>query len=319
MAEKIIYLNGLFVPESEAKVSVLDSGFNAGDGIYDVTRTFRHQPFRLHEHTARLFRSLRYTRIDCGLTPGEMEQATIEVLERNLPLLESAEEVAIWQVVSRGVRSSRGNRTLGKATVAIYCISIAFEEFARHYVEGVKLVIPSTRRIPPQCLEPKAKINNKMNHNMAIFEAKQVDPQAIPLMLDIDGNISESNAHNFFLVLDGKLCTPSNKNVLDGITKQALFELASNMEVEVMEGNFTPYDAYNCEEAFLASTSPTIVPVQSINGVKPTTEVPGPVTKRLIHAWNEMVGLDIVEQALNCLAPAERDRLLKNWRSKNAA
>ena len=210
MSEKMVYLNGAFVPESEAKVSVLDSGFNAGDGVYDVTRTFAHQPFRLRDHTARLFRSLRYTRIDCGLSLEQMEQATLGVLERNRPMLAKDEEVAIWQVVSRGVRSSRGNRALGKATVAIYCISIGFEEFARDYLDGVKLVIPSTRRIPPQCLEPKAKINNKMNHNMAIFEARQVDPHAIPLMLDLDGNISESNAHNFFLVLDGKLCTPSD-------------------------------------------------------------------------------------------------------------
>jgi branched-chain amino acid aminotransferase len=319
MNEKIVYLNGSFVPESEAKVSVLDSGFNAGDGVYDVTRTFGHKPFRLRDHTARLFRSLRYTRIDCGLTLDGMEKATLEVLERNIPILAKEEEVALWQVVSRGVRSSRGNRTAGKATVAVYCISIGFEEFARHYVEGVKLVIPSTRRIPPQCLEPKAKINNKMNHNMAIFEAKQVDPQAIPLMLDLDGNISESNAHNFFLILDGKLCSPSNKNVLDGITKNALFELAAKLEIEVMEGNFTPYDAYNAEEAFLASTSPTILPVQSINGVKPTREVPGPVTKRLIQAWSEMVGLDIVHQALNHLEPGERGRLLAAWREKTAA
>ena len=319
MSEKIVYLNGSYVPESEAKVSVLDSGFNAGDGVYDVTRTFGHKPFRLREHTARLFRSLRYTRIDCGLAPDEMERATLEVLERNGPMLEKDEEVALWQVVSRGPRLSRGNRTLGKATVAIYCISIAFEEFAHHYLEGVKLVIPSTRRIPPQCLEPKAKINNKMNHNMAIFEAKQVDPQAIPLMLDLDGNISESNAHNFFLVMDGKLCTPSDKNVLDGITKQTLFELAANLEIEVMEGNFTPYDAYNCDEAFLASTSPTIVPVQSINGVKPTKQVPGPMTTRLILAWSEMVGLDIVAQALNHLAPGERDPLFKKWQSASAA
>ncbi|MGH7797902.1 MAG: aminotransferase class IV [Candidatus Binatia bacterium] len=164
MAEKIVYLNGSFVPESEAKVSVLDSGFNAGDGVYDVTRTFAHKPFRLRDHTARLFRSLCYTRIDCGLSPDEMEKLTLELLERNQPMLDQNEEVAIWQVVSRGVRSSRGNRTSGKATVAIYCINIAFEEFARHYIDGVKLVIPSTRRIPPQCLEPKAKINNEPQH-----------------------------------------------------------------------------------------------------------------------------------------------------------
>lgn len=316
MAEKIIYLNGSFVPESDAKVSVLDSGFNAGDGVYDVTRTFKHQPFRLRDHTARLFRSLRYCRIDCRLTPGEMESATLDLLERNRPNLAREEEVAIWQVVSRGLRSSRGNHAVGKATVAIYCISIAFEEFAHDYVAGVKLVIPSTRRIPPQCLEPKAKINNKMNHNMAIFEAKQVDPKAIPLMLDMDGNISESNAHNFFMVSNGKLCMPSDKNVLDGITKNVLVEIARKMEIELVEGNFTPYDAYNCEEAFLTSTSPTILPVQSINGVKPTKDVPGPMTRRLISAWSDMVGVDIVRQALNHLPPRERESLLQSWREK---
>ena len=319
MAEKIIYLNGSFVPESEAKVSVLDAGFNAGDGVYDVTRTFAHRPFRLRQHTERLFRSLRYTRIDCGLSPDEVERLTLEVLERNRPMLEQDEEVALWQVVSRGVRSSRGNRTMGKATVAIYCISIGFEEFARDYVEGVKLVIPSTRRIPPQCLEPKAKINNKMNHNIAMFEARQADPRAIPLMLDLDGNISESNAHNFFLVMNGKLCTPSNKNVLDGITKAALFELAAKLEIEVMDGVFTPYDAYNAEEAFLASTSPTILPVQSINGVRPTCEVTGPVTRRLIRAWSDMVGIDIVAQALNHLSGDERERFIQKWRALNIA
>lgn len=319
MAEKIIYLNGSFMPESEAKVSVLDSGFNAGDGVYDVTRTFAHRPFRLRDHTERLFRSLRYTRIDCGLSPDEVERLTLEVLERNRPMLKQDEEIALWQVVSRGLRSSRGNRTVGKATVAIYCISIGFEEFARDYVDGVKLVIPSTRRIPPQCLEPKAKINNKMNHNIAMFEARQADPRAIPLMLDLDGNISESNAHNFFLVMDGKLCTPSNKNVLDGITKAVLFELAAKLEIEVMDGVFTPYDAYNAEEAFLASTSPIILPVQSINGVRPTREAPGPVTRRLIRAWSDMVGVDIVVQALNHLSGEERETFLKKWRALNAS
>ena len=85
----IVFLNGSFVLESEAKVSVLDTGFNAGDGVYDVTRTFGHKPFRLREHTERLFRSLRYTRIDCGFAPEEIEKITQEVLARNRPLLEN--------------------------------------------------------------------------------------------------------------------------------------------------------------------------------------------------------------------------------------
>lgn len=319
MEERIVYLNGAFVPESQAKVSVLDSGFNAGDGVYDVTRTFRHKPFKLREHTERLFRSLRYTRIDCGMSLEEMEKTTLEVLERNKTLLGENEDCALWQVVSRGVRSSTGNRVSGGATVTVYSVIVNFPEFASFYVEGAPLVIPSTRRIPPQCLESKAKITNKMNHNMASFEAKQADPRAIPLMLDIDGNLSETSAHNFFLVIDGKLCTPTDRNVLGGITKAVIFDLAKQLGIEIMEGNYTPYDLYNAEEAFLASTSPTFVPVRTVNGAKIGKGAPGPVTVRLIAAWNKMVGMDIVDQALSHLDKQERDRLLGLWQSKKAA
>src|ERR1043166_111396 len=319
MEERIIYLNGAFVPESEAKVSVLDSGFNGGDGVYDVTRTFGHKLFKLHEHTERLFRSLHYTRIDCGMSLEQMEKTTLEVFERNKSLLAENEDCALWQVVSRGDRSARGNRVSGGATVTIYSVIVNFPEFASFYVEGAPLVIPSTRRIPPQCLESKAKITNKMNHNIAAFEAKQVDPRAIPLMLDIDGNLSETNAHNFFLVIQGKLCTPSDKNVLGGITKAAIFELAKQLGVEIVEGDFTPFDLYNAEEAFLASTSPTFVPIKTVNGAKIGNGVPGPVTLRLIAAWNKMVGSDIVDQALSHLDAAERDRLLTLWQGNKAA
>jgi branched-chain amino acid aminotransferase len=319
MEERIVYLNGAFVPESEAKVSVLDSGFNAGDGVYDVTRTFAQKPFRLREHTERLFRSLQYTRIDCGMALDEMEKITLEVLDRNKPQLRANEDLALWQVVSRGVRSARGNRVAGGATVTVYSVIVNFPEFASFYVEGAPIVIPSTRRIPPECLESKAKITNKMNHNMASFEAKQMDPRAIPLMLDIDGNLSETSAHNFFLVVNGKLCTPSDRNVLGGITKEAVIGLAKQLGIEIVEGNFTPYDLYTAQEAFLASTSPSFVPVRTVNGAKIGKGAPGPITLRLIGAWNKMVGMDIVDQALSHLDKDERDRLMALWQHKKAA
>ena len=319
MEERIVYLNGAFVPESQAKVSVLDSGFNAGDGVYDVTRTFAQKPFRLREHTERLFRSLQYTRIDCGMALDEMEKITLDVLDRNKPQLRANEDLALWQVVSRGVRSARGNRVAGGATVTVYSVIVNFPEFASFYVEGAPIVIPSTRRIPPECLESKAKITNKMNHNMASFEAKQMDPRAIPLMLDLDGNLSETSAHNFFLVVNGKLCTPSDRNVLGGITKEAVIGLAKQLGIEIVEGNFTPYDLYTAQEAFLASTSPSFVPVRTVNGAKIGQGAPGPITLRLIGAWNKMVGMDIVDQALSHLDKDERDRLLKLWQNKKAA
>jgi branched-chain amino acid aminotransferase len=319
MEERIVYLNGAFVPESQAKVSVLDSGFNAGDGVYDVTRTFAHTPFRLREHTERLFRSLKYTRIDCGMSLEEMEKITLEILERNKSLLDANEDLALWQVVSRGVRSARGNRVVGGATVTVYSVLVNFPEFANFYVEGAPIVIPSTRRIPPECLESKAKITNKMNHNMASFEAKQVDPRAIPLMLDIHGNLSETSAHNVFLVVNGNLCTPTDRNVLGGITKGAICDLAKQLDIEIVEDDFTPYDLYTADEAFLASTSPTFVPVRSLNGATIGKGAPGPMTLRLIAAWNKMVGMDIVDQALGHVEKNERARLMTLWQNKKAA
>src|SRR4029453_10289426 len=150
MEERIVYLNGAFVPEGQAKVSVLDSGFNAGDGVYDVTGTFRHKPFKLREHTERLFRSLYYTRIDCGMSLEEMEKTTLEGVERNKTVLGENKDCALWQVVSPGLRSSTGNRVSGRATVTVYSVIVNFPEFASFYVEGAPLAIPSTRRLPPQ-------------------------------------------------------------------------------------------------------------------------------------------------------------------------
>jgi branched-chain amino acid aminotransferase len=125
MDEGIVYLNGEFLPESQAKVSVFDRGFNGGEGVYDVTRTFGHKPFKLKEHIKRLYRSLKYTRIDCGLAPEEMERLSLEVLERNRHFLDREDDFAIWQVISRGVlQSSITLKPDRKPTVAIYCIPV---------------------------------------------------------------------------------------------------------------------------------------------------------------------------------------------------
>src|SRR5712692_8771936 len=319
MDERIVYLNGSFVPESEAKVSVRDAGFTSGDAVYDVTRTFGHKPFKLREHTERLFRSLCYTRIDCGLSLEEMEKKTLEVFDKNKHLLGKDDDYALWQIVSRGTRFMEGARAKGRATVTIYCVPINFKEFARHLIDGVRLVIPSTRRIPPQCLESKAKITNKMNHNIALFEARQVDPKCLPLMLDINGNLSETNSANFFLVLNGTLCTPTDKTVLGGSTRATVLPMASDLGIKVSEGDFTPYDLYNADEAFLVGTSPTIVPVQSVNGLRIGSKVPGPVTLRLINAWSKMVNVDIALQAFSHLDKNEQEQLLKVWQEKRAA
>ena len=319
MTERIVYLSGSFVPESEAKVSVLDSGFRSGDGVYDATRTFDHKLFKLREHVERLYRSLTYTRIDCGLSLDEMERLSIEVVERNLAILGDDDEYTLWQVISRGVPAAAGYANGSGATVSIFCVPVDFTRFARNYLEGVELVTPSTRRIPPQCLEAKAKITNKMNHMVAAFEARSVNPKAVPLMLDIDGNVAETLITNFFFVSGGRVCTPTNKNVLGGITRSNVLSLTSKMGIELVEGDFTPYDVYNADEAFLTGTSGSIEPVRDLNGVAIGDAIPGPITERLMREWNELVGIDVVAQALRHLADEDRERLLSRWENSEAA
>ena len=319
MTERTVYLTGSFVPESEAKVSVLDSGFRSGDGVYDATRTFGHKLFKLREHLERLYRSLTYTRIDCGLSFDEMERISLEVVERNLAILGEDDEYTLWQVISRGVPGAAARTGGSGATVSIYCVPVDFTRFARNYLEGVELVTPSTRRIPPQCLEAKAKITNKMNHMIASFEAKHVNPKSLPLMLDIDGNVAESLITNFFFVSNGRVCTPTNKNVLGGITRSNVLALTSKLGIELVEGDFTPYDVYNADEAFLTGTSGSIEPVRDLNGVAIGDEMPGPITGRLMMAWNELVGIDVVAQALRHLEDEDRGQLLSRWENKKAA
>ncbi len=310
MTEPTIYLNGAFVPRGEAKVSVLDWGFSGGDGVYEATRTFGHGLFRLDDHLDRLERSLAYARIRSGLSRDELEAASRETVARNTPLLGPDDEVSLWHVITRGDRLAGD---AARATVVMYCIPIDFAGFARGYLDGIRLVTPGVRRTPPQCADPKAKLTNRMNQLQAKFEAAQSDPEALPLLLDLDGNIAESNTANFFFVSGGRLCTSTPRNVLGGITRLVVFELAEKLGIEAVEGDFTPYDVYNAEEAFLSGTSGTIAPVTSLNAVGVGAALPGPVTMRLIRAWNELVGLDFVAQALRHLGDNAREPALAEW------
>ena len=313
MENRIIYLNGKFLPQDEAVISVFDWGFSGGDGVYEATRTFGQKLFRLDDHLKRLERSLTYARIDCKIDPQELKALSVETVNRNIELIGENDEVVLWHVITRGSRLTGEN---AQPTVTMYCLDPAFSSFARFYLAGVKLVTPGVRLTPPQCADPKAKLTNRMNQLQGKFEAEQVDPEALPLLLDIDGNIAESNTANFFFVSEGKLCTSFPRNVLGGITRLVIFELADTLGLKVVEGNFSTYDVYNAEEAFLSGTSGTITPVRSLNKTNVGEALPGPITMKLIKAWNELVGMDFVAQALGFLGENERETALAEWEGR---
>ncbi|MGB0631140.1 MAG: aminotransferase class IV [Alphaproteobacteria bacterium] len=316
----IVYLNGAFVPEADATVPVTERGFFGGDGIYEVTRTFGHKLFRLDAHLDRLFRSLAYVRIELGLSREELAAATQETLDRNLDRLDENSDYAVWHVITRGDNvMGHASRTI----VAMFCVEIEFDQYAETYFNGLRLMTPGVRRTPPHSIDPKAKVLSRMNQIQAALEAKHIDPGATPLLLDGDGNITETNTGNFFFVADGRLHTSSARNVLGGVTRATILELADELGIEAVEGNYTPYDVYAADEAFICSTTPVILPTVSLNGapIGGTGDIalPGPVTLRLMKAFMERAGFDFVEQAVSQLGDNASKGLMSNWNEQLAA
>jgi len=293
--ERIAYLNGSFVKESEATISVFDRGFIHGDAAFDALRTFRHVPFRVNNYLDRFFRSLRYMQIRSPLSREEWQGVITELIERNLPMMGEDDDSTIMLRITRG-SSLKDILDCGPTNYLAVCKPIPFQTFARQYREGIHVIVPTRRRIPAESVSPLAKNHNRLNLTLAELEAKMLDPQALPLLLDPSGNVSESSAMNFFMVQDGALLTPTG-NCLDGITRKTIVEMVEDMEIEAREENFDMYALYNADEAFLCSTTPVILPIAKINGRGVGEQVPGPITRKLCEAWSRLVGVDFVAQA----------------------
>ncbi len=297
--ERVVYINGEIVPESQAKVSIRDRGFVYGDAVFDTTRTFGGRIFKLKEHLDRLYNSLKYMRIDPGLSKDQMADLTMQVLNANLPLLAPQDDYWVTQRVTRGVRGEEGQQ---RPTVVIECMPLPFKARARYYRDGLPVVTPSIRRTPPESMSPRAKVHNYINLILAEMEVKSQAPDAWAILLDTNGNLSEGIGSNIFIVKNGVVMTPREQYVLGGISRQTVIELAQELSIEVREADIDPFDAYTADEAFVTSTSFCICPVSSLNGATiGEGKVPGPVTDRLQKAYSGLVGIDIVGQYLRHL------------------
>ncbi len=301
--ERIAYFNGRFVPEREVLVPFRDRGFKFGDAVFDTTRTFGHRVFKLAEHVERLYRSLRYLRIDSGLRPEEMIAITEEVVAKNLPLIEPDEDYWVTQRVSRGLDPADA-AIWGRAgaTVIVECVPLPLRERAPLFRDGIRVVTPSIRRTPPEALSPRVKTHNYLNLIAGDLEARDRDPQAWAVLLDTAGNLAEGLGSNIFLVRGRQIETPREQAVLAGISRDTVIALARDAGLTVVEKDLDLYDAYTADEAFLTSTSLCICPVRSVNGNElGGGRVPGPVTRQLSDAYSRFVDFDFVAQFLKRL------------------
>ena len=298
--QRVAYLNGQILPESDVRVSFRDRGYKYGDAVFDMTRTFGHKVFKLQEHIDRFYRSLRYVRIDPGMSPKEMMDKSEEVLARNLHLLGKEDDYWLGQRVSRGVDTVSGEVPIQTGpTVVIECTPLPLKARAAFYRDGLDVVVPSTRRIAPSMLSPRAKTHNYLNMIIGEQEAKATNPNSWAVLLDENGNIAEGIGSNIFIVRDGVVYTPSERYVLPGVSRQTAMDMATGLGIKLIEGDIDLFDAYVADECFITSTSFCICPVRSINGNRMgETAVPGPVTKKLMDAYVKFVNFDWVQQYL---------------------
>ena len=302
--ERVAYFNGEIVPESEVKVPFRDRGFKYGDAVFDMTRTFGHKIFKLETHVNRFYNSLRYVDIDPGMPETDMVSKTLEVLDANLHLLGSDDDFWVGQRISRGVDLVGGDmwETAGGPNVIIECAPLPLKPRARLYRDGIDVLIPSVRRVPPEAVSPRAKSHNYLNLILADMEAKSQDPESWAILLDTRGFLTEGIGSNIFTIKDGVIYTPQEQYVLGGISRETAIEMAEKIDVPVVTKDIDLFDAMTADEIFLTSTSLCICGVRSFQGRKIGDGLAaGPITKALMDAYVDFVDFDWVAQYLTRL------------------
>jgi branched-chain amino acid aminotransferase len=302
MTEPLVYLNDQFLPASQARINIYDLGIVLGATLTEMTRTFAHTPFRLNDHIARLYRSCRYAGIDLPLSPDQMHTKTNELVEANSQLIGPDEDLGVVHFVTPGENAIYAGSAAGSAhltpTVCIHSFPLPFAVWRYLFTEGAHVVTPSIRHVPPQCLDPKTKNRSRLHWWLADRQTHAVDPKAISLLLDLDGNITECSGSNFVIVVDRTIYTPTSRNILEGISLVTVRGLAAKLGWGWVEKDLQVYDVVNADEAWLTTTPYCVAPCTKINGIPIGNGTPGPAFQTMIRAWSELVGVDILKQIM---------------------
>lgn len=283
----IIYLNGNFVEEEEARVSVFDHGLLYGDGVFEGIRAYRGRVFRLQEHIDRLYESAKSIMLEVGIPKEEMLEAVLETLRRN-----NLRDAYIRLVVTRG-KGDLGLDPRKCLQPTIFIITAQIQLYPeKMYEDGLEVVTVPTRRNIVEGVNPRIKSLNYLNNVLAKIEANLAGvPEAI--MLNNEGYVTECTGDNIFIVKKGKVITPpSFLEILEGVTRNAVLKLAEKLGYPCSEKVFTRHDLYIADECFLTGTAAEVVPVVKVDGRIIGQGKPGEVTKVLIKEFHKLTELD---------------------------
>jgi branched-chain amino acid aminotransferase len=281
---RMIFMNDSLVPEHEAKVSVFDHGLLYGDGVFEGLRSYAGKVFRLEAHLDRLYASARAICLEIPLPKQAVAKAVIDTLAAN-----NLADGYVRLVVTRGAGSLGldPNKTSHPQVIVIAdTISLYPREF---YDQGLRIVTAATQRTQSAALSPRIKSLNYLNNIMAKLEGLQAGCVEA-LMLNHKGEVAECTGDNIFVVRSGRLLTPPpDAGILEGITRNAVMELAVAAGIDCREQTLVRHDLYTADECFLTGTAAEVIPVVEIDGRKIGAGLPGPVTQRLTADFHALV------------------------------
>jgi len=299
MPEPLAYLKGEFVPASRCVLPVFDLGIVMGAAVTDFLRTFHQQPYRMENHVRRFYRSCRYARIE---PPVDMQQ-TVAISEKLLAengQLAPGEELGLVYYMTAGecteYAGAAGLPGKLKPTYVQHTFPLRFDLWRDVFLNGAHCVTPAPRHWPPQCISSKIKNRNRLHMWIGEQEVHQLDPTAVPLYLDIDGNITETGGSNFVIYRDGQVVSPRRNNILWGISLTVLAEILADMDVPFVEEDLQTYDVVNADEAWMPTTPYCLGPVVRFNGLPIGDGKPGPMWRQVLDRWSEIVGKDIYRE-----------------------
>lgn len=298
MNEPLVYLDGRFVAESAAGISITDAGFVQGTTIAEQLRTFGGSLFHPREHLARLDRSLQIIGINPGIARERLLEIARELVEHNHRLLAAGDDLGLSIFVTAGEYPGYSTHPEAEPTVCLHTYPLPFRLWARRYRTGQPLRTTEIRQVPPDCWPPALKCRSRMHYYLADRLARSAEQDARALLLDHKGWVTEASTANILLYRqeDGLFSPPASK-VLAGISLAAACELGGRIGLRTTYRDVTTEDVASADEVFLTSTPLCILPVSRLDGRPIRSGEPGEVFERLMAEWSALVGIDIVAQA----------------------
>ncbi len=292
MPEPLAYFHGRFVPLSQVSIPLEDLGFTMGVAVTERLRTFGGHLFRLPDHLQRLHHSLEIVRLEPRESLDQIAHIADRLVNENHALLAAGDDLGLSLFVTPG-QIGQSQPVLG-----VYTYPLPFSQWAHHYDRGQRLADTGVRQVPSSCWPAELKCRSRMHYYLADLLAQEQDPESRAVLLDQEEFVSEASTANIVLFRrDRGLVSPPDRKILPGVSLSVLGELAARLGIEFHREDFRLEYMSRADEVLLCSTSPCVWPVVQLNGVPIADGQPGPVFRRLLGAWGELVGLDIVAQA----------------------